>query len=81
METKMTCLYNATMDDIVWAFVQVTNYWPWLKGTDQTSLKIKVVAHIGDPKLHVEAMRSYIRVEDLKNCALEEFELFKPTKR
>lgn len=65
------------------------NYRLWLKGGsfwkgfDQTSLKLKIAYHIGDPKLLVEAMRSYPGAKDLntRNCVLEGFELFGSTKR
>ena len=52
-------------------------------GNNQNSLKLKVAARNGDPKLHVEAMRSYLRVEVLKigNCALDGFELFESTRK
>jgi hypothetical protein len=70
-------------------FMQIANYLSWLKGgssrkgPDQTSLKLKAAAHISDPKLLAEAMRSYPGAEDLntRNCALEGFELFGSTKR
>ena len=42
-------------------------------GTDQSSLKLKVVAYTGDPKLYVGALGSYLRVEDLKFCASKGF--------
>ena len=85
----MTCLFKATVDDMIRAFTQITNYRFWLeggflgKGPYQTSLKLKVAVRTGDPKLLVEAMRSYHGAEDLniRNCALEGSELFGSTKR
>ena len=29
---KMTCLYEATVDDMIRAFMQIANYQTWLKG-------------------------------------------------
>ena len=47
------------------------------------SLKLKVVAMCGDPKLLADVIKSYPGVEDLntRDCALEGFELFGSTKR
>lgn len=67
------------MDDMKWTFMQIVNYRFQLKDGsswkkhDQTSLILKVVAHIGDPKLLVEAMRSYPGAKDLNTikCTLE----------
>jgi PHP family Zn ribbon phosphoesterase len=42
---KMTCLYEATLDDLIHAFMHITNYISWLrggsitKGPNLTSLK------------------------------------------
>ena len=53
---KMTCLYEATVDDMIRAFIQIANYWAWLKeglhgkGPDSTSLKLKVAARCGKSK-------------------------------
>ena len=86
---KMSCLYEATVDDMIRAFVHIANYWSWLKGgssgkgPDQPSLKLKAAAHIGDPKLLAEAMRSYHGAKGLntRDCALEGSELFGSTNR
>ena len=53
------------------------------KGSDSASLKLKVVARCGDPKLLADAMKSYPGLEALntRNCVLEGFELFGSTKR
>ena len=77
------------MDDMIRPFMQIVNYRSWLKGgssgkgPNQASLKLKVAAHTGDPKLLVVAMRSYPGAEDLntRNCALKGSELFGSTKR
>ena len=53
------------------------------KGHDSTSLKLKVAAMCGDPKLLADAMKSYPGLEDLntRDCALEGSELFRSTKQ
>ena len=53
------------------------------KGLDATSLKLKVVARFGDPKVLAKVMKFYLGVEDLntKNCVLDGLELFGFTKR
>jgi hypothetical protein len=54
---KMTCLYEATMNAMIRAFMQITNYRTWLKGGsdgkchDSASLKIKAAARCGDSKM------------------------------
>jgi hypothetical protein len=86
---KMTCLYQATVDDLICAFMQIANYRSWLrggstgKGLDSASLKLKAVARCGDPKLLADAMKSYLGAEDLnrRDCALEGSELFGSTKQ
>lgn len=85
----MTRLYEATVDDMIRAFMQIINYHSWLKGGssgegyDQLTSKLKVVVHIGYSKLLTKAMRSYPKVKDLNtsNCALEGQELFGTTKK
>ena len=63
---KMTCLYEATVDDLICAFMHITNYKSWLrgatsKGRDSASLKLKDVTWCGDPKLLANVMKSYPR--------------------
>ena len=85
---KMICLYETTVDDLIHAFMQIANHILWLRDGSTSkwyyfvSLKLKVVAKCGDPKLLVDAMKSYPRLEDLniKDCALEGLELFGSTK-
>jgi hypothetical protein len=36
---KMICLYEATVDNMIRAFIQIANYWTWLKG----GLMVKVL--------------------------------------
>ena len=61
----MTCLYEATIDDLILPFMQIRKYRSWLKGgsfgkdLDSPSLKLKVVAKCGDPKVLVEAMKAF----------------------
>lgn len=33
---KMACVYEAIVDDLLWAFMQTINYWAWLKGGAST---------------------------------------------
>lgn len=57
----MTCLYESTYDNFIRAFMQIANYRYRLKGgstfkgPNQVSLKQKVIAKCGDPKLLAEA--------------------------
>ena len=85
---KMTCLYEAIVDNLIRAFMHIANYRSWLKGDstskgpNSTSLKLKATARCGDPKLLVDAMKSYMGVEDLntRDYTLEGSELFRSTK-
>ena len=85
----MICMYEATMDNLIRAFMRVANYLSWLGGGsigkdfDSMSLKLEVVAKCGDPKVLVDAMKSYLRAEDLNtgDCALEGSKLFGSTTR
>ena len=86
---KMTCMYEATVDDMIRAFMQIANYRAWLKGGshdkghDLASAKLKAAAKCGDPKHLVDAMKSFPGAEDVntRDCALEGSELFGSTKR
>ena len=57
---KMICLYEATVDDMIRAFMQIANYQTWLKwgfdgkGHDLTSLKLKAAVKCGNPKILAE---------------------------
>ena len=72
------------MDDLICAFMHIANYRLWsrggctCKGPDFTSLKLKVDARCGDPKLLANAMKSYLEAEypNTRDCDLEGFELF-----
>lgn len=57
----MTCLYEATYDNFIRAFMQIANYKyqvkggsTW-KGPNEVSLTLKVIANCGDPKLLAKA--------------------------
>ena len=86
---KMICLYEATVDDMIRVFMQIANYRTWLKGgydgkgPDSASLKLKAATMYGDPKMLVDAMKSYPGAKDVNTryCALEGSELFGSTKR
>ena len=85
----MECIYEATMDDMVRAFMQITNSREWLKGgqrgkgSDQAALKLRAAANSGDPKLIAAAMKSFPGAKDLPNhpIILEGVEIFGSTKR
>ena len=70
------------------AFMQITNYRTWLKrgsdgkGRDLASLKLKVTAMCGDPKILVDAIKSYPGADDVNTryCTLEGSKLFGSTK-
>ncbi len=85
----MTCLYEATVDDLVRAFMQITSYRFWLKGgkggkgPDKSELRLRHAQRSGDPKLIAEAVNSYPGAADLltKKGGLEGAEIFGSTKR
>lgn len=86
---EMTSLYEATMDNLIHKFMQITNYKSWLKvgstGKDHDSVpfKLKVVATCGHLMLLANAIKSYLKAKDLNttDCVLKRFELFGSTKR
>jgi len=85
----MTCLYAATVDDLIRAFMQITSYRAWLKGgtsgkgPDKGTLRLRSAQRSGDPKLIAEAVRNFPGAEDLLTRAggLEGAEIFGSTKR
>ena len=85
----MTCPHEATIDDMICAFMHIANYQLWLKGgsmgtwLDQASYKLKVVAHTRVPKLMAKVWSLFSGEEDLntRKCALEGSKLFASTKR
>ena len=85
----MTCLYETTVNDMIRAFMQITNYPAWLKGElhgkgpDSASLKLKATARCGDPNMLANAMKSYPRAKgaNTRYCVLEGSELFGSTIR
>jgi hypothetical protein len=85
----MTCLYAATVDNLLCAFIQITSYCAWLKGgasskdLDKCTLRPKSAQRSGDPKLTAEVVRSYSGAKDLltRTCGLEGVEIFGSTKR
>ena len=86
---KMTCLYETTVDNMIYTFIQMANYRAWLKGgshgkgLDSASLKLKAAAKFGDPKFLADAMKSFPGAEDVHtgDCALEGSELLGSSKR
>jgi hypothetical protein len=84
-DNKMTSLYEATVDDMICAFMQMSNYISWLKGgstckgRDSKSLKLKVVARNRDPNLLAKAMKPYPREKHANTWGhtLEDSKLFR----
>lgn len=84
----MACLYKGMVDDLIRVFRHIANYKTWLKGgsickgLDSLSLKFKVIARCGDPKLLAHAMKFYLGAKYLntRDCAMESSELFGSTK-
>ena len=84
----MTHVYEATMNDLIHAFMQISNFILWLKGgptgegNDSASLEIEGSYHVWRSKSLVDAMKSYPRAKDLnpRGCALKGSELFGFTK-
>ena len=85
----MTCLYAATVDDLIRAFMQITSYRAWLKGgtsgkgPDKGTLRLQSAQRSGDPKLIAEAVRNFPNAADLltRTGGLEGAEIFGSTKR
>ena len=71
--TKMTCLYEATLDNMIRFFMQIANYRTWLvkrsdgkkKKHDSMSSKLTAVGMCRDPKMLADAMKCYQGVEDV----------------
>ena len=61
----MTCLYAATVDDLIRAFMQITSYRAWLKGgtsgkgPDKGMLWLRSAHCLDDLKLIDEAVRNF----------------------
>ena len=83
---KMTCMYEAMIDYLINAFMQVANYTSWLnkgcngKGPNFTSLKLKVATRSGDPNILKDATEIFLGAEDLntRDCALDCSKLLGP---
>ena len=62
---KMTCLYEVTMDNLIFVFLQIANYISWLrygstcKGHGFVFLKLKAATMCEDLKLLADFMKSY----------------------
>ena len=85
----VTCLYQATVLDLIRAFSQTTAYRAWLKGgrsgkgPDKAQLCLRTAQRLGDPKMIAKAVSSYPDVHDLltRPKGLEGAESFGSTKR
>lgn len=55
------------MDNMICTFMQIANYWTWLKGgsngngLDLVSMEVKVVTMSGHSKMLVNAMKFYLK--------------------
>ena len=82
-------LYEATIDDLICAFMQITSYRFWLKGgkeekgLNKAELCVRHVYCFGKSKLIIEAVNSYPGAEDVltKTRGFEGAEIFGSTKR
>ena len=86
---QMTCLYKATVDDLIRAFMQTTNYRMYLKGSrsekgpDKVELRLQVAQKSGDVEMNVKVLSSFPGAEDLitKPRGLVGTEIFGSSKR
>ena len=86
---QMTCLYEATMDDFIHAFMHTTNYRTYLKGgrswqdPDKAELKLWATQKSGDAEMIVKVLSSFPGAEDLitKPRGLEGAEIFGSSER
>ena len=86
---QMMCLYEATVDDLIRAFMQTTNYRTYLKrgrsgkGPDKAELRLRVAQRSGDAEVIAKVLSSFPGAEDLitKPRGLEGAEIFGSSKR
>ena len=82
-------LFDTTCDDSIWAWMQMTNYWAYLKGNASGSgpskgeLRLCVARRSGDPKKIAEALNTLPGAEGVGTRIphLEGGETFGSTKR
>jgi hypothetical protein len=83
------CLYAATVDDMMRAFMQITQYRMYLKGgrggkgPDKAELRLRQAQRSLDPEMIAEAMKAYPGAADVltKEKGLEGAEIFGSMKR
>ena len=86
---QMTCLYEATVDDLIRAFIQTTNYRTYLKGgrlgkdPDKAKLTLRAAQRSEDAEVIAKVLSSFPGAEDLitKPHGLEGAEIFGSSKR
>ena len=86
---QMTCLYKATVDDFIRAFMQTTNYKMYLKGgrsgkgPDKAELRLQATQISGDAEMITKVLSSFPGIEDLitKPRGLESAKIFGSSKR
>ena len=83
------CLYAAIVDNIMRAFMEITQYRRYLKGgrggkgLDKAELRLRQVQRSLDPEMIAEAMKAYLGAGDVltKEKGLEGVEIFGSMKR
>ena len=85
----MTCLYEATTDDFIRAFIQTSNYRTYLKGDrsgkgpNKVELRLWAARKSRDSEMITRVLSSFSRDEDLitKPRGLEGVEIFGSSKK
>ena len=85
---QMTCVYKATVDDFIRAFMQTTNYRTYLKGDrsgkdpNKAKLRLRAAQKSGDAEMIAKVLSSFPGAEDLitKPLGLEGTDIFDPQK-
>ena len=86
---QVTCLYEASVDDLIRTFIQTTNYRTYLKGSrsgkgpDKAELRLRAAQRSGDAEVIAKVLSSFPGAEDLitKPYGLEGAEIFGSSKR
>ena len=86
---QMMSLYEATVDDLIRAFMQTTNYRTYLKGgrlekdPDKAELRLRATQRSGDAEVIAKVLSSFLGAEDLitKPRGLDGTEIFGSSKR
>ena len=86
---QMMCLYEATVDDLIHAFMETTNYRTYLKGgksrkgPNKAKLRLRAAQKSRDAKMIAKVFSFFLGTEDLitKPFGLEGVEIFGSSKR